>query len=489
MMHPQATFRLPWFIPAWRLACILADGTVFHGRSWRLAIEEYALIEVLEHELAAGHPPVRPLSDNTGEVVFADGTVFHGRAFGACGSPATTTAMSGYQEALTDPSYAGQILTMTAPMIGNYGISPEDVESARPQVAGFVIRELSRITSNYRSTTDLSTWLAEHGILGIEGIDTRALVRTLRITGAMNGVISCDQTKSDDELIAMAKAAPSMAGMNLACTVSPRESGTWSEGLGEWRTLTPAHSPGLGRDGGAFSENAPSPAVNPGQGRGSVYRVLALDCGAKRNIYRNLTERGCEVHIAPHDITPEEIRAFKPDGLFISNGPGDPAAVEQTIETLREVAGEVPTFGICLGHQLLALALGAKTYKLKFGHRGANQPVKNLLTGRVEITSQNHGFCVDADSLAKNRLRADPHPPQRRHARGLSPPHEADFQRTTPPGGLTRTARRRIPLRLVRADDADRPTAGGIDGTGGSASSGCRHALDRKLVGRWHDGR
>jgi carbamoyl-phosphate synthase small subunit len=314
-------------------------------------------------------------------LVLEDGAVFRGRAFGACGDPRTSTgevvfntAMTGYQEALTDPSYAGQILTMTATQIGNYGVCPEDVESRRPHVTGFVVRELSRVRSNQRSTEDLDTWLAGAGVLGIEGIDTRALVRRLRIDGAMRGVLTCDPKPSDESLVEMARGIETMAGRNLAQVVSADRPEGWDEGLGEWATAAQA----------------------PDQPR---FKVVALDCGAKRNIYRHLTERGCVVEILPHDADAEAIRSRSADGLFISNGPGDPAAVEETVATLREVAGEIPTFGICLGHQLLALALGASTFKLKFGHRGANQPVRNLLTGRVEITSQNHGFCVDPASL------------------------------------------------------------------------------------------
>jgi carbamoyl-phosphate synthase small subunit len=323
-----------------------------------------------------------------------DGTVFHGRAFGGslkdfegAGEVVFNTAMCGYQEALTDLSYTGQILTMTATEMGNYGVAPEDIESATPCVAGFVVRELSGIVSNQRATRSLSDWLADAGIPAIEGIDTRALVRRLRMGGAMRGVISSvPLADADDaELVARARAIPSMSGANLAAKVSPRCSGRYEEALGEWAPR-----------GGLFGSVKPVP---PGRGAGDRFKVAAIDCGAKRNIYRHLVERNCDVHFLPHTATAAEIRAIKPDGLFISNGPGDPAVVKTVIETLRQVAGEVPTFGICLGHQLLALALGATTWKLKFGHRGANQPVRNLLTGRIEITSQNHGFCVDEASL------------------------------------------------------------------------------------------
>ncbi len=318
-----------------------------------------------------------------------DGTVFRGRAFGAtadaAGRPLTiagevvfNTAMTGYQEALTDPSYAGQILAMTAPLIGNYGVNEEDMESKTVQAAAFVVRELSRVRSNHRATVDLSTWLARAGVPGIEGIDTRALTRRLRIEGAMRGILSTDDSLTDALLVERARSSPSMAGANLVTKVSARQPYAWEENLGVWARMTDDVR-----------------LADPRRRR----RIVALDCGAKQNILRHLTERGCEVMVLPHSACADDIRRLKPDGLFVSNGPGDPAAVNATIATLREIAGEVPTFGICLGHQLLCLALGATTYKLKFGHRGANQPVKNLLTGHVEITSQNHGFAVETASM------------------------------------------------------------------------------------------
>lgn len=317
-------------------------------------------------------------------LALADGSIFSGVGFGAVGTGVMNlgevvfnTSMSGYQEALTDPSYTGQILALTATQVGNYGITIDDIESARPTVSGFVVRELSRVWSNQRSVEDLSGWLAKFDVPGIHEIDTRALVRKLRNSGSMNGVLCGDATRSDDELVALAKSIASMAGQDLASAVSPRQALRWEESLGDWAPRT---------------ESCMRVARK-------TLTVVAIDCGAKRNIYRNLIQRNCVVHALPHDATPDAIRALKPDGLFISNGPGDPSAVESTVRTLRVIAGEIPTFGICLGHQLLALALGAKTYKLKFGHRGSNQPVRNLLSDRIEITSQNHGFCVDEESL------------------------------------------------------------------------------------------
>lgn len=327
----------------------------------------------------------------TARLALEDGSVFHGRGFGATGRGIVqtaevvfNTAMSGYQEALTDPSYTGQILVMTAPLIGNTGVNSEDVESAKVQVAGFVVRELARLHSNFRASTDLSSYLAQQGILGLTGVDTRALTRRLRVAGVMRGALTdrAAAELSDAQLVAAARNAADMSGQNLVPLVGCTSSSSWSETLGEW---------------------SPEPAKAPAK----PLRVLALDCGAKRNILRNLADRGCQVEVVPHDISPAEIkRRFQQgqaDGLFVSNGPGDPAAVESTIKTLGEVIQDrsvgIPTFGICLGHQLLSLALGAKTFKLKFGHRGLNQPVLNSLTGRVEITSQNHGFAVDPESL------------------------------------------------------------------------------------------
>jgi carbamoyl-phosphate synthase small subunit len=312
-----------------------------------------------------------------------DGSIFTGHAFGDL-TPRTTdgevcfnTSLTGYQEILTDPSYAGQIVTMTYPLIGNYGVAEQDMESTRIHARGFVVRELANLASNYRSAKKLETWLAEQGVTGISGIDTRLLTRKLRIDGAMNGVLSTDD-HSDEQLVELARQATGVVGMNLAHGVSILEPMTWDDDLGDWSPLQGV-------------------VAKPDK----LFNVVAIDCGAKLNILRNLVDCGCRVTVLPAMATAQQIREHQPDGLFISNGPGDPSAVAETIETIKQMLGTLPIFGICLGHQLTALAMGATTFKLKFGHRGGNQPVQNLHTQKVEITSQNHGFAVDIDSLEK----------------------------------------------------------------------------------------
>ncbi len=319
------------------------------------------------------------MSDRTAKLALEDGTVFTGRAFGAVGTSdgevVFNTSMTGYQEILTDPSYAGQIVTMTYPLIGNVGINRRDVESKRPQVAGFVIKELSPVYSNYRADLSLNEYLKQHDVIGIQGIDTRALVRLLRIGGAKRGVLSTELL-DDADLIARARGSAEMAGADWVQAVRPAAAYGWTEAHGDW-----------------------------GQGRverGDGLHVVALDGGAKSNILRHLAERGIRVTVLPMGASAADILAHNPDGLFVSNGPGDPAALDYAVKPIAAVMDQVPTFGICLGHQLLGRALGADTYKLKFGHRGGNQPVKNLDTGRVEITSQNHGFAVDRATLEAN---------------------------------------------------------------------------------------
>jgi carbamoyl-phosphate synthase small subunit len=288
------------------------------------------------------------------------------------------TSITGYQEIFTDPSYAGQIVVLTYPQIGNYGVNREDVESGKPHLAGFIVREASRRVSNFRSSGDLQHYLAEAGIVGITGIDTRALVRRLRIRGAMKGVLSTVDL-DDRSLIAKAQASPGLVGRDLVREVIPCESRQWQETLSLWTHMGP-HEPATGQ--------------HP--------HVVALDFGMKWNIARHLADLGCRVTVLPGTATAEEVLAHQPDGVFLSNGPGDPEPLTYAIDTIRGVLGKKPVFGICLGHQLLALACGGKTYKLKFGHRGANQPVMNEATGQVEITSQNHGFAVEEESLPAN---------------------------------------------------------------------------------------
>ena len=322
------------------------------------------------------------LSAPTARLALEDGSIFSGSAFGDTsprsieGEVCFNTSLAGYQEILTDPSYAGQIVTMTYPLIGNYGVNQDDLESAGVHPVGFVVRELAHLDSNYRSTAKLGDWLAEQGIPGIADIDTRALTRKLRVEGALRGVLCTDASISDQQLVEQARQSAGLVGLNLVATVSRKDSLKWDHDLGVWAPV--------------------QGTVEPPSKR---YKVVALDCGMKLNILRNLTDAGCDVTVLPYDASPEQIDEHSPDGLFVSNGPGDPAAVEPTIGHLRKMLGKRPIFGICLGQQLLSRALGAETFKLKFGHRGGNQPVQNLATGKVEITSQNHGFAVDIDSL------------------------------------------------------------------------------------------
>jgi carbamoyl-phosphate synthase small subunit len=326
------------------------------------------------------------------KLALEDGTVFTGTSIGAAGETdgevCFNTSMTGYQEILTDPSYRGQIVTMTYPQIGNYGVNAEDVESGRPQLAGFVVREHSRSQSNFRSEKSLSEYLVEHGIVAIESIDTRALVRRLRSAGAMKGVISTTDL-DDASLVAKAKSSAGLVGRDLVSEVLPGQPFEWQETVSDW-----THLDGHSRTTAEASDPQPS-TLNPQP------HVVALDYGMKWNIPRHLVDLGCRVTILPGTATAEEVLSHDPDGVFLSNGPGDPEPLEFAIQTIRAVLGKKPIFGICLGHQLLGLACGAKTFKLKFGHRGGNHPVQNLDTGAVEITSQNHGFAVAEDSLPK----------------------------------------------------------------------------------------
>jgi carbamoyl-phosphate synthase small subunit len=332
-----------------------------------------------------------PTKQERAWLVLADGTTFEGRPFGArgvtTGEAVFTTPMTGYQEVLTDASFAGQLVAMTAPEIGNVGVNRDDTEAVggyrtlersersdpntegAPRVAGFVVRGESPVASSWRAQESLAAYLARHGVVGIADVDTRKLTRHLRDAGSQNAAIG---TEGPEALLRRARAAPDMNGLDLVREVTPKERYGWTEGRGDWATSPP---------------------------RPPAHHVVVFDYGIKRNILRCLVDMGCRLTVVPASTTAAEVLALKPDGVFLSNGPGDPAPVTYAVETIQGLLGKQPLFGICLGHQLLALALGAKTYKLKFGHRGANQPVKDLTTGRVEITTQNHGFCVDLATL------------------------------------------------------------------------------------------
>jgi carbamoyl-phosphate synthase small subunit len=313
------------------------------------------------------------------KLALENGTVFTGESFGAegevLGEVVFNTSMMGYQEILTDPSYCGQIVTMTYPLIGNYGVNVQDVESAKPQVAGFIVKEYFDFFSNWRADESLGSYLKRHSIVAIQGIDTRMLTKIIRTVGAMRGIISTADL-DDASLVKKALDSPTMAGLDLARAVTCSEKYIWDK-TSEGEYALP------GRTGSADRR----------------YKVVVYDYGVKHNILRRLTAFGCDLTVVPASSTAEDILAINPDGIFLSNGPGDPEAVTYAIENIKRLIGKKPIFGICLGHQLLAWSLGGKTYKLKFGHRGANHPVKNLLTSEIEITSQNHGFAVDWSSM------------------------------------------------------------------------------------------
>ena len=309
------------------------------------------------------------LNKKPAKLILSNGKIFQGFSFGKIGTTigevCFNTGMTGYQEILTDPSYCGQLVTMTYPHIGNYGINDNDVESNNIQVSGFIIKENSPIYSNYRATTSLSSYLKNNNIVGIQNIDTRALTKCIRDEGAMNGIISSNSL-DNSKLKKLLNKHPSMDGMDLAQKVTCKKDYNWNKNKG-------------------------------------LYKVAAIDYGIKFNILRSLEDAGCKIKVFPASTSFEKLKLFNPDGIFLSNGPGDPAAVSYGIKTVQKLLDtNIPIFGICLGHQILALALGSETYKLKFGHRGCNHPVKNLGTGNIEITSQNHGFAVKKSSLSKD---------------------------------------------------------------------------------------
>jgi carbamoyl-phosphate synthase small subunit len=327
-------------------------------------------------------------------LALADGRTYEGASFGAegeaIGEVVFNTSMTGYQEILTDPSYEGQLVAMTYPEIGNVGVNREDVESRRPFMKGFIVKNYTALPSNWRASQPLHDYMREHGIVGIQGIDTRSLVRHLRDHGSQEGIIST-LGETTDALVAKAKASPGLVGVDLVRHVTCAAPYEWDEGM--WR---------LGK--GYKRRAAQTPETKKrrsktGSFSSPAFSVVAYDYGIKYNILRNLAESGCRVRVVPASTPAEDVLAFDPDGIFLSNGPGDPDAVPYAKENVQNLLGRKPIFGICLGHQIMGLALGGKTYKLKFGHHGGNQPVMDLATRKVEITAQNHGFAVDADSL------------------------------------------------------------------------------------------
>jgi carbamoyl-phosphate synthase small subunit len=323
-----------------------------------------------------------------------DGTVYAGKAFGArtsaCGEVCFNTSMTGYQEILTDPSYKGQIVTMTYPHIGNYGINRVDVESWRPHVGGFVVREVSPVVSNWRADLSLDEYLSANGIPGIEGVDTRSLTRKLRVAGSMKGFLATDGSASDAEAVERARRWQGLLGVDYVKEVTHPHAFPWDEGDVQSAAFRLVQGQAAPADARSLREPLP-PADLP---------IVAYDFGAKYNILRRLRQSGFRVRVVPASTSADEVLREKPAGVFLSNGPGDPAALGYAVRAVRQLVDTgIPIFGICLGHQILGLAFGGSTFKLKFGHRGANQPVKDLASGRVEITSQNHGFAVDPESL------------------------------------------------------------------------------------------
>ncbi len=324
-----------------------------------------------------------------------DGRIFNGRAAGARtrrgGEVVFNTSLTGYQEVFTDPSYSGQCVCLTYPHIGNVGANLDDEESAKPHIEGLIVREFAQLASNWRSTESAQAYLARHNVPAIWDLDTRALVRHIRQVGALRGILATDGTPAD-QLVAEARALPAMAGLELASRVTCAKPYSWTK-----RSIDLAKAPAH-RDAG-FAASSHEGSESFGAAAAQRYKVVAYDFGIKLNILRLLADNGCDVSVVPAKTSAQDVLAMKPHGVFLSNGPGDPEPVTYAIENIRLLLGRVPIFGICLGHQLCGIALGGRTFKLKFGHHGSNHPVKNLLTGKVEITAQNHGFCVDPDSL------------------------------------------------------------------------------------------